>query len=167
MKAFAISHASCSLIPSLFVPPARLKNLRESNPGEALEMFRYSCYLPCIESRAELTPPPRPHLAGTTGCTPQHGPHLSSGAFLHKAHHSGWYGPHLPLEALMHSLPAFQSLPARSPFPTYSPDCPCPQDIHGNFLQQCHVRKVSKAFEAKMPGKQRGKFTPPHTPRLL
>lgn len=51
------------------------------------------------------------HCLGLTLLAPQavfhsHGPHLSSGAFLHKAHHSEWYGPHLPLEALLHSLPS-------------------------------------------------------------
>lgn len=167
VKAFAIFHASCSLIPTLFVPPAWLKAWERAVLGrlgftEALEMFRCLCYLACIESRAELTPPPRPHLVAPRAVLHSHGPRCPR-ALLHKAQHSGWYGPHLPLQALLHSLPPS----CWTALPTCSPHCRAPQGIYSPFLQQCHVRKAAKAFVAKMPCKQRGGFTPPHTPKLL
>lgn len=58
------------------------------------------------------------------------------------------------------------SLPVDSPSHLLPTEL-APQDIYSRFLQQWHVRKAATAFVAIMPCKQRGRFTPPHTPKLL
>lgn len=170
VKAFAISHAFCSLISALFLPPAQLKtweNLSLERLGftEALEMLRYICYLPCIETRVDTTQasPSWQHRLCSTAMAPT----SPLGHSCIKPTTQGGMGPTFPWRhCCIPCLPS-QALPARLPFPTYPPDCLGPQDIYNNFLQECHVRKASKAFAVKMPCKQRGEFTPPRTPKLL
>lgn len=120
VKAFAISHASCSLIPTLFVPPAWLKACERAVLGrlgftEALEMFRCLCYLPCIESRAELTPPPRPHLVDPRLYSTARSP-LSSGIVAQSpALRVVWAPPSLGGTAAFPAPSLWTALPTCSP----------------------------------------------------
>lgn len=133
VKVFAASHTSGSLIHPIDVPGMaqnRERTLLEMlGFTEELVAFAHASSLPCLESRAvahQRTKQRGLQHPGLTSLAPQavlhsYGPHPSSRALLHKAHHPGWYGPHLPLEALSHS-PAFPPCWRALPHPpTLSP----------------------------------------------
>lgn len=90
------------------------------------------------------------HHHGVTLLAPQvvlhsNGPHLSSRALLHKAHH-------LPLQALLHS-PALAPIPPGYGALLHPADHTGPEDISSNFLGERYIREIFKAFVALMPCK--------------